>query len=140
MPRKKKTPLQTQKENREKPPLWCPNDAEWGGYINIRLDDVQKEQFHVWFSESSQEIGVLLEDILADGAKFSLSYDDENQCFVATIAGALLQDDSRDRFTSTSRAGSVSETMALSLWKHYVLCAADYSQYLPKTNRLMNWG
>lgn len=140
MPRKKKTPLQTQKENREKPPLWCPSDAEWGGYINIRLDDAQKEQFHAWYSENTDQIAVYLEDFLGEGGKFSVSYDHENECFVTTLMGALLQDDSRDRFTSSSRAGTVTEAMALAFWKHFVLCEADYTNFLPKTNRLLNWG
>lgn len=140
MPRKKKTPLQTRKENREKPPLWCPSDAEWGGYINIRLDDQQKEQFHAWYAESSAEVGVYLEDFLASGGKFSVAYDDENECYIATLAGSLLLQDDRARYTSSSRASTVTETMALAFWKHFILCAEDYSLFLPKTNRLMNWG
>lgn len=140
MPRKKKSPLETQKENNKRPPLWCPSDAEWGGYINIRLDELQKEAFHAWFAESAHEIGTYLEDFLADGGKFSVSYDDENECFVSTLAGCLLRTADRARFTSTSRAGTVTESMALALWKHFILCSGDYTEFMPKTGRLMNWG
>lgn len=116
------------------------NDAPWGGFINIRLDDDQKEEFHLWHQENAAHFPAAFEDMLGDGVKVSFSYDAPHQCYVCSVMGALVGSDAGSRYASTSRAGTMPEVIALSVWKHYVLCGGDYGNYRPKDSSFMSWG
>lgn len=118
---------------------WLPNDADWGGFINVRLDEDQKEAFGLWFASGDVNITNEIDDLLGQGMKVGLSYDEENECYICTFTGRLL-DDFEHRYCSTSRAGTLPEVLALSVYKHTVLCGADYTDFLPKTGRKLSWG
>lgn len=115
------------------------NEAPWGGFINIRLDDEQKSSFLAWFEDNTQTISRLLEDALGEGIKHGLSYDGKNQCFICTFTGALVFG-STERYVSTSRAATMLEAIALAVWKHFVLCDGDYGNYKPGNGSFLNWG
>jgi len=131
------TPAPTPPVNKGR--YWLPNDATWGGFVNVKLDEAQHEEFDTWYAANSQHVAGYLDDHLGDGIKFGLSYDAENECFVATYMGALLSG-SNERYCSTSRAGTVLEVIALCVWKHEVLAQGDYGNWSPKTGRMNKWG
>lgn len=119
--------------------FWLPNDAPWGGFVNIKLTDEQAEEFKIWFDGQSDEIAEYLAEIGYEGMKFGSSYDREHQCWVVTFTGALME--KRDtRCCCTSRAGTMLEAWGLAVWKHAFLALGDYGMYRPKTGTMLSWG
>jgi len=117
---------------------YCDNEAVWGGFINIRLDDEQKAEFYTWLEGNSQFVSGFIEDLLGEEAKITLVYDREHECFIVTVAGTLVGG-STERYVTTSRAGTLPEALALTVWKHFVLADGDYGNY--RTNgTMMSWG
>jgi hypothetical protein len=114
------------------------NDAPWYGFINVTVTDAEKEEFHVWYSENSQHVNSMLDDLLAEGMKYGCSYDRENECYVATLTGNLVEK-ANLRACVTSRAGNWADVNALAVWKHYILCAGEYGDLLT-SGRKRSWG
>lgn len=115
------------------------NEAAWGGFINIRLDDEQKANFYAWLEGASGSIHQLTDDVLGHGAKVSLAYDTQNSCYIVSYTGALVLG-SNERYVVTSRAGTLHEALGLAAWKHFYLCDGDYGNYKPSNGSFMNWG
>jgi hypothetical protein len=113
-------------------PYLLPNESPWGGFINIRLDDAQKDEFFAWHEGNLQHVPAYFDEMLAAGIKASFSYDALNQCFVLAVTGALVNANPKARYCSTSRASSVFEVTSLTVWKHVVLARGDYGSYKPK--------
>jgi len=140
MPRKSNKPENENAAGKVKQPLSVPDKAEWGGFINIRLSDEQKEDFFSWYAENPVGAGAMLDDLLGAGAKVTLAFDAQNGCFIASVTGALLTDSPGVRFVSTSRASTMTEVIALTVWKHFLLVRGDYGNYRPRDNNFMSWG
>jgi len=115
------------------------SETPWGGFVNIRLDEQQKQAFFTWLEGASGAIHQLIDDILSQQAKVSLAYDTKNQCYIVSVTGALMLD-LPDRFVSTSRAASLHEALGLTAWKHFYLCDGDYGNYKPSDGSFMSWG
>jgi len=128
------TPDQTVKQGK----YWLSNDAAWYGFINVTVTDAERQEFHAWYDEHAGEVNDLLDDLLAEGMKYGCSFDRENECYVATITGALIAN-SNMRCCVTTRAGTWADVNALCVWKHYILCAANYDDLLT-TGRKRSWG
>lgn len=139
MPRKKKSSPLTDEKQISQGVYWLPNDAAWGGFINIRLDEEQKSSFFAWFADAGVTVHQLLDDALSEGMKVAFAYDRENQCYIVTFTGALVSN-SNERYCATSRAGTLIECLGLSVWKHYYLADGDYGNFKPKTGQMNNWG
>jgi len=117
---------------------YCDAEAVWGGFINIRLGDEQKAEFFAWLEKNGSHVSGYVEDLLGEEAKVTIVYDRANSCFVVTVAGTLVGG-STERYVSSSRAGTLPEALALTVWKHFVLADGDYGNY--RTNgTMMSWG
>jgi len=115
------------------------NDAQWGGFINIRVDDADKAAFELWYVDHRAEVIAALDDLMGEGMKVSLSYDHENECYICSFTGrGWLAGTSR--WCMTTRAGTFDESIALALYKHFVMAEADWGDYLPSTGKKKNWG
>jgi hypothetical protein len=140
MPRKKSTPsVDTPEKVIEQGTYWLPNDARWGGFINIRLDDDQKEAFFAWDADNPSEGTKVLEDVMHEGMKVGLTYDRENQCYICTLIGALVSG-SNERYCVTTRAATLQQVVQLTAWKHSQLALGDYGNFRPTTGTMMSWG
>ena len=139
MARKKKETSNAQKPPIEQGIYHLDNEAAWGGFINIRLDEEQKSSFHAWFADNATTVAGYVDDVLAEGMKVSLAYDRENQCYIATFTGALVGN-SNERYVATSRAGTLNECLGLAVWKHFYIADGDYGNFRPKTSTMMSWG
>lgn len=140
MPAKKKTTVSVPPVRPSNQPYYLPSDAAWGGFINIRLDDNQKAEFLAWYEKNYEVVFPNLIDLLGSGIKATFSFDAEHDCFICAIQGALVGEAGNDRFVSTSRASSLVEVVALTVWKHTVLARGDYGNYRPKSGSFMSWG
>lgn len=140
MPRKtSSTPkLDTPEQTVKQGIFWLPNDAPWGGFINVTVNDAEKAEFHIWQAENTAHIAGMMDDLLAEGMKYGVAYDRENECYIVTLTGGLVEK-ANLRCCVTSRAGTWSDADALAVWKHYVLCAGNYGDLLT-TGRKRSWG
>lgn len=140
MPRKSKSipDLDTPEKTVKQGIFWLPNDAPWGGFINVSLNEGDKAAFHLWYDQNADAVAHMLDDLLAEGMKYSVAYDRENECYITTLTGGLVQG-ANLRCAVTSRAGTWGDADALTVWKHFILCAGNYGDLLA-TGRKRNWG
>jgi len=137
--RSTKSRQQVETQSKRQPYL-LENDAQWGGFINIRLSEKQTDEFRVWHEGNGQYVPGYIDEILGAGCKVSLSYDAQNECFVCALTGALVDATPSSRFCSTSRAESLQAVLALTVWKHVYLVKGDYGNYQPSTGNFLRFG
>lgn len=136
---KQSTPkLDTPGQNVTQGKFWLPNDAPWGGFINVTITDAEKGEYHAWVDENRQNVPSMLDDLVADGMKYGIAFDRENDCYIVTLTGGLVEK-ANLRCCVTSRAGTWADADALAVWKHYILCAGNYGDLLT-TGRKRSWG
>jgi len=100
---------------------------EWGGFVQVSLDEAHREDFDLWLSETGEAVYRELADALGSGLKFTLSYDGANQCYIATLTGR--PDVAGERcFTCclSARAGTFEESIAVLMYKHCSLLHYDW--------------
>jgi len=131
--------LDTPEDNVPQGRYWAPQEAGWGGFINVRLSDSQRENFHEWEAANSAHIGAFYEDHLGEGIKFSAAYDRENESYVVSYTGRLVAI-SPDRFCVTSRAGTLSQALALAVYKHEVMAEGDYIRFGSGGKQFLKFG
>lgn len=141
MPRKPKSPEVPQGEIQvpNKRRYICPPDALWGGFINIRLNDNQREAFYEWEAANAAHIGGYHEDHLGEGIKSSFAYDEENQAFICTYTGRLV-DMVQSRYSVSSRAGTITQALSLAVYKHEVLAEGDYIRFSGSVKEFLQFG
>lgn len=103
-------------------------DAQWGGFVNIRLTEEDKTDFRTWQRSDRQPTGDLLDGCLRDGLQVSFSYDSENWCYIVTLTGCGWTG-SGLRCAMTTRGDSFSDALDLALYKHLELANEDWGQY-----------
>lgn len=137
MPRKKKDSIDEKKATFGR--YWLPSDATWGGYVNVNLNEAHKMAFDEWFEANDTHVSGMLEDAVAEGMKISFSWDGDSQCFVVALSGDLLPGRG-ERYVMTSRHVTMTDVVALAMWKWYVLCDERIDDYLPRSGNLRRWG
>lgn len=140
MPRKSKPSVPQEQPATERQPYLLDSEAPWGGFINIRLEDEQKAQFFAWEEENNEHVSSYFDEMLGAGLKASFSFDATNECYILAVTGALMGSTPQSRFCSSSRAASLRQVMALTVWKHVVLAKGDYGNYRPKGGGFMSFG
>jgi hypothetical protein len=113
-------------------------DDQWGGFVQVTVDEAHRDDFDLWLSETGPAVYRELNDALATGLKFTLSYDGGNQCHIATLTGR--PDITGDRaFTCclSARSGTFEDAIALLMYKHASLLHYDWwdSVNEPKRSR-----
>lgn len=139
MPRANKSQSSGKSEKVRSQPRKSDKSDEWAGFVPLDLSQEGKADFLGWFEQDTTMVWRMIEDALAEGLKFSLSYDLANQCFVASLSGrpdvggviefnAIL----------TARSGESWEAIALVVYKHVVLLKGEWWAQLnqPKQNRM----
>jgi len=117
----------------------CSPDALWGGFINIRINEKQREDFHDWEAANAAHVAGYFEDHLAEGMKISFAYDDENQAFIVTYTGRLVNQVGM-RYAVSSRSATVTQAMALAAYKHEVLAEGDYIRFSASVKEFLQFG
>lgn len=114
---------------------FCPADAVWGGYINLRIDPNERADFDGWQVEEGTNLSRYLAEAVVDGLKLSLTYDAENSSYIATFTGSGCGGD-KARYCLSARSGELNEAINLLLYKHLVLLDGNWSSYRPATGRM----
>lgn len=117
------------------------NDVEWGGYVDIRLDEDQKTAFYLWQRDHEEEVWTDFAEIVGSGFKFGLSYDSDGDYYTATLtaAGKHLMG-LENRYCMTARAPEWQTALSLLLYKHLEIAHGDWGTYKPRTGRMDNFG
>lgn len=130
--------VDTPEKNVQQGKYWLPNDATWFGFLNVSLSEAEKEEFHVWHAENEKHVPGYLDELVGEGMKYSCAYDRENECYITTFTGALM-DGANVRCATTSRAGTWAMADALAVWKHFIYMKQDYTTLRPN-GRKNNFG
>lgn len=115
------------------------NTADWGGFINIRVNDDMRSVFTSWWGEHRTECWQALDDLMGEGMKVSLSYDNDNQCYSCAFTGRGWESSTK-RWCMTTKAGTLDEVIALALWKHFELANGNWGDYRPDGTKKEVWG
>lgn len=74
----------------------------WRGFVDIRLNDLQKEQVKSIASQSDTDLLAIIANLLAMGLKLTLRDDAANHSSIASVTGMVV-DDVNDGLTLTGR-------------------------------------
>jgi len=104
----------------------------WGGYLNMRLDQQQKEQFHFWYRELGDDVWELFLQALSQGMKFSLVYDPETDTYTASLTNSpRCTCGVSSLYVLSAYAQNWQQAVALVLFKHFVLLGGTWENYRP---------
>lgn len=109
-----------------------PAEIQWGGFIDVKLDADDKSAFQTF--ETSTWQWTYLEDVLADEIKLSLSYDEDNDTYLATLT-SVKHAGPNMRCVLTSRADSWERAVMLAIFKHTELLEGDWGRFRPSSGR-----
>lgn len=105
-------------------------------FINQSLSEPQRKDFKSWYATEGERVPDLIGQAMVDDYRLSCSWDDNNQCFIATLTGKQDQRFNASKALS-ARSDDWLEAMALALYKHLVIFKGG--QWSGETTR-NNWG
>lgn len=99
------------------------NSQEWGKFefVAVNLTEEEKKQFRLAYKDKPNDLLNPLDGFLKNGYKISLSYDQQNNCVLASMTGKDPASPNYN-YVMTSRAADAWESLALALFKHYQVC------------------
>lgn len=116
-------------------------DGTWGGFVNVRLTEVDKAAALGWMTETRDELWPMFEDILDKGFKVSFTWDKTNQCFICTLTGeGTEQIGLPGKYALSGRAETFDRALQLTLWKHYIHLRGNWSNAEMPQGQLFNFG
>lgn len=89
-------------------------------FIDAKLTVEQGEAFMAWRKAKPDNVEPALEKLFSDGYRMSLSWDDQNSCFIASITIKSETHENRSKCL-TARSDDLFEVMAMAAYKHVVL-------------------
>jgi hypothetical protein len=89
-------------------------------FVDRQLTTEEMEQAGEWMESDSTEFLDLVNDLLENGYRVTMSRDFKNQCYVVTLMGKTNDNINKDMALAT-RHGSVAAALHLALYKHIVL-------------------
>lgn len=114
------------------------NPKDWVSYdfVNMTLNEAQKEQFKEWYKDAGSTAFDELEGLIPVGYKVSIAYDESNKCFISTLT-CKEPTDPNYGFCLSSRGPDIWTSLALNVFKTVVLCTdCDW----PKEQRTNDFG
>lgn len=117
------------------------NSPEWGGFIDVRMEEQDKLDFGIWSEQNAEQVWVDFLDLLGSGFKFGLSYDAQGDFYLATFTAhgkELIGLD--DRYCLTARAPNWETALALLVFKHLIMTRGNWGAYRPKQRQIDNFG
>jgi hypothetical protein len=102
----------------------------------IALDSEGKQLAKQWLASNSKDLDTFFVDLVRDGWKTSLRWDNENDCFIASCTN--VDDDSKNHNTCvTSRSDNMYESILINYYKIYIMFDG---KKLPVEQAKDNWG
>jgi hypothetical protein len=117
------------------------NSPEWGGFIDVRMEEQDKADFRVWSEQNGEQVWIDFLDLLGSGFKFGLSYDRQGDFYLATFtAHGRELIGLEDRYCLTARAPNWETALALLVFKHLIMTGGNWGAYRPKQRQIDNFG
>jgi len=110
----------------------------WGNmtFVDFRLNLSDHAAYEDWYTQNSKKLDGMVDDLLADGYKLSISPDFDNQCTIVTIISKDPKSVNGEA-CFTTRSELWLDALSLALYKHYIV-AEDTVWPTDKGNR--SWG
>jgi len=118
-----------------------PINGDWGGFVNIRMDEAEKEGFHSWYAQLGSSIWLTMQEYISSGLKLSISYDADGDFYLASFTGIgkdLIGIDLR--CVLTARAPEWETAIALLVYKHEVMAHCNWGDYYANGTKQSNFG
>jgi hypothetical protein len=113
-----------------------PSDkAEWFGFINIKMTELQETSFHELDDEFLFWLRDQLDIALTQGFKLSVVMDADHDCYIATLTGKI-NPETDSRACLSARNASMQSACDLLSYKHFVCLAGDWGKYQPSTGKI----
>lgn len=115
-----------------------PQDWQKYDFVEVTLSEEEKVAFKAHYAKDPQSLLGLVEETARGGYKLSLTYDQANECMIATLT---CKEPSAVNFgyVMTSRAGDTWESIALAMYKHHYACDDEDWGAETRTNG-RSWG
>lgn len=99
------------------------NPRDWQQYefVDIRLSEGDKAKFLDWQSKQGDNVYAELDSLLRANYKLSSSYDEANKCNIVSLTCREIGDVNYG-FVLSSRAATIWDALALTLYKHFEMC------------------
>lgn len=89
-------------------------------FVQYTLSKTEETAFKKWWQENSPDAVVYLAEVVNSGYKFSASWDNSNDCYIATFT--CLDERSQNYcLIMSSRSDDFWEAIGINLYKHLVL-------------------
>lgn len=90
-------------------------------FLNIKITGKHKDDFNTWMSRKDAEISLDVAAFMSNGHKTSITWDDNNKCF---IVSATCKESSSPNVDCciTSRSAEWWEAMCMNVYKNDVMC------------------
>lgn len=105
-------------------------------FSTIALDSEQKEILKGWLKANSADLDEYFHHMVKDGWKTSVTWDDTNDCFIAS-ATQRFDDDKNYDTCVTSRSDNLYEAILITYYKIFILFDG---KKLPTEPTKQNWG
>lgn len=100
-------------------PKGSDRQSTWKGFVDVKMSEQEKELFSAW-EVHDDDLFVLLADAVAHGHKMSLTFNKQNDTFVASFTGNEGTKD-HEGYTLSAYAGDWYLAVRALLFKHTVL-------------------
>lgn len=94
-------------------------------FIRLELTDAQKTEARQWVSGHS-ELLTLADEVIENGYKFTVKYDDYNNCVAVFLQPADGEHENAG-YILTGRGSTVASSLREVLYKHFVALSGDWS-------------
>lgn len=101
------------------------SSAEWKGFIDCRLTEEQVEGLMMW-ELSYEDVWVALTGELSGNYRFTLSFNSQNDHFVAALTGG--EGSPNQGYTLSSFAPDVDTAVRALCYKHFVVLEQDWQR------------
>lgn len=105
-------------------------------FVEMRLDKSARAEFQAYVAASSNELWDDLRGMLQSGYKLSVTYQSNNDCFLASLT-CKGDGDPNEGLVLTSRSDDMIDAVLLGVYKTTVLCKDNT---WPRDRQADNWG
>lgn len=100
-------------------------DGTWKGFVDVALTSKEKEDFAAW-DVHDEDLWILYQEAIVSGHKFTMSFNKQNETFVAAFTGNEGTADNAG-YTLSAFGRSWYDAIRVLLFKHAVLLDGDWS-------------
>jgi|SRR5664279_1210551 len=98
-------------------------------FVTINLTEADQKKFAGWISGIVEEWPTLFSQLIADGYKVGVTWDDNNACFIASLTGKVEGEVNYNKCI-VARSSEWHEALQLLHYKHLIVCAAgDWTKH-----------